>query len=194
MFSKRRLKLSIKLIITFCFIFLVLLIVPKALARYQSISSSNANVDIAFYVISSSMQTENLVMNDIEPSTEPYIYTFSVSNFQDTKRLETKAKYKIKITTTTNLPFVYELYQQNGTELVNVSLGESITPDSDGMYLRKIETNYYEFGYTSDETDIYQLYIYYPTGYDTYEYQNMVENISINIDSKQVLENDSVQF
>ena len=67
MFSRRRLKLSIKLIITFCFIFLVLLIVPKALARYQSISSSNANVDIAFYVISSSMQTENLVMNDLHP-------------------------------------------------------------------------------------------------------------------------------
>ena len=192
MFSKRRLKLSIKLIITFCFIFLVLLIVPKALARYQSISSSNANVDIAFYVISSSMQMENLVMNDIAPSTEPYIYTFSVSNFQDTKRLETKAKYKIKITTTTNLTFVYELYQQNGTELVNVSLGETVTSDSDGMYLRNIETSEYEFGYTSDETDIYQLYIYYPTGYDTYEYQNMVENISINIDSKQVLENDSV--
>ena len=58
------------------------------------------------------------------------------------------------------------------------------------MYLRKTKTNYYEFGYTSDETDIYQLYIYYPTEYDTYEYQNMVENISINIDSKQVLEND----
>ena len=58
------------------------------------------------------------------------------------------------------------------------------------MYLRNIETVEYEFGYTSDETDIYQLYIYYPTEYDTYEYQNMVENISINIDSKQVLEND----
>lgn len=192
MFSKRRLKISFKIIIAFSFLFLVLLIVPNALARYQSIASSNANVDIAFYIISSSMQTENLVMRDIGPSTEPYIYTFSVSNFKDEKRLETMAKYKIKITTTTNLPFTYELYKQDGTELNNISLGETINQDSDGMYLRNIETAEYEFGYTTDETDIYQLYIYYPTGYDTYEYQNMVENISINIDSKQVLENDSV--
>ena len=99
MLSLKRLKLSFKLIVVLVLVVLILIIVPTTLSKYQSISSSNANVDIAFYIISSSMQTENLVMKEIGPSTEPYIYTFSVSNFDDDKRLETKAKYNIMVKT-----------------------------------------------------------------------------------------------
>lgn len=190
MLSLKRLKLSFKLIIALVIVILILVIVPTTFSKYQSISSSNSNVDIAFYIISSSMQTENLVMKEIGPSEEPYIYTFSVSNFENNKRLETKAKYNISINTTTNIPFTYKLYKVNGTNLEDVSLNEGIITDEDGMYFRVIKTADYEFGFIEDETDLYQLYIYYPEEYSTYEYQNILENISITIDSKQVLEND----
>lgn len=188
MLSLKRLKLSFKLIVVLVLVVLILIIVPTTLSKYQSISSSNANVDIAFYIISSSMQTENLVMKEIGPSTEPYIYTFSVSNFDDDKRLETKAKYNIMVKTTTNMPFVYKLYKVNGTNLEDVSLNERVITDEDGMYFRIIETSDYEFGFEEKTIDLYQLYIYYPKEYSTYEYQNIVENISITIDSKQILE------
>ena len=92
------------------------------------------------------------------------------------------------VKTTTNMPFVYKLYKVNGTNLEDVSLNERVITDEDGMYFRIIETGDYEFGFEEKTIDLYQLYIYYPEEYSTYEYQNIVENISITIDSKQILE------
>ena len=80
--------------------------------------------------------------------------------------------------------------KENYVKLEDISQGEKIEQDEDGMYFRTIETNEYEFGFTKDETDLYRLYITYPNDYNTYEYQNILENISITIDSKQVLKDD----
>lgn len=190
MISFKKFSLSFKFIISIILVIILIIFVPITFSRYQTISSSNALVDIAFYIISSSMQTENLVMKEIGPDDNSYVYTFSVSNFKDNQRLETKAKYNIVIKTTTNIPFTYKLYKENGTKLEDISQGEKIEQDEDGMYFRTIETKEYEFGFTKDETDLYRLYITYPNDYDTYEYQNILENISITIDSKQVLKDD----
>lgn len=189
MLSKKRFIISLKFVFIVIFALGILVILPYTLSKYQSIASSNANVDIAFYVVSSNLQTENIVMKEIGPSTEPYVYTFTVSNFEGNKRLETKAKYKIKITSTTNIPYVYKLYSENNTA-DSILTNEIVEADQDEMYFRKMETNEYEFGFLENETNLYQLYIYYPEGYDTYEYQNIVENINITIDSKQVIEGD----
>ncbi len=187
MLSFKKFSLSFKFIISIILVIVLVIFIPITFSRYQSISSSNALVDIAFYVISSSMQTENLVMQEIGPDDDSYVYTFSVSNFNDTQRLETKAKYNIVIKTTTNIPFVYKLYKENGTNLDDISLGERMEQDSDGMYFRIIESPEYEFGFSENQTDLYRLYISYPEDYDTYEYQNILENISITIDSKQIV-------
>ena len=102
MISFKKFSLSFKFIISIILVIILIIFVPITFSRYQTISSSNALVDIAFYIISSSMQTENLVMKEIGPDDNSYVYTFSVSNFKDNQRLETKAKYNIVIKTTTN--------------------------------------------------------------------------------------------
>ena len=154
MISFKKFSLSFKFIISIILVIILIIFVPITFSRYQTISSSNALVDIAFYIISSSMQTENLVMKEIGPDDNSYVYTFSVSNFKDNQRLETKAKYNIVIKTTTNIPFTYKLYKENGTKLEDISQGEKIEQDEDGMYFRIIETKEYEFGFTKDETDL----------------------------------------
>lgn len=191
MISKKRLVFSIKLISVIMSFILIFIFIPSVLSKYQSITSSNANIDIAFYVIDSSMTTESLVMKEIVPSEEPYIYTFTVQNYNNKGRLETKAKYSVSVISTTNIPFRYELYKVTDTNKENISLGETIYQDDDLMYFRKILSPEFEFGFTDNQMDLYQLYIYYPVEYDSYIYQNIVENINITIESKQILEDDN---
>ena len=191
MISKKRLIFSIKLISIMLSLALIFIFIPVGLSKYQAITSSNANIDIAFYVIDSSMETESLVMKEIEPSSEPYIYTFTVQNYDKNGRLETNAKYSISVVSTTNIPFRYELYKVTDSSRENISLGETIFQDEDLMYFRQILSPEFEFGFLSDQIDLYQLYIYYPEEYDSYVYQNIVENINITINSKQVLEDDN---
>ena len=192
MISKKRFILSLKMISVIILFISVFILIPNGLSRYQTITGSNVNIDMAFYVIGTSMTSESLVMNDISPSEEPYIYTFTVQNYDERGRIETKANYTINITTTTNIPFIYEIYKINNLTKENISLEETIKQNEDLMYFRNIRTASFEFDYKNNQTDLYQLYIYYPNEYDSYEFQNIVENINITIESKQILESDNV--
>lgn len=192
MLSKKRFVLSLKVILVIILFISVFILIPHGLSRYQTITGSNVEIDMAFYVVGTSMTKEDLIMNDITPSQEPYIYTFTVQNYDDRGRIETKASYTINITTTTNIPFLYEVYKTNGLTKENIILEETVTQDEDLMYFRNIRTKSFEFDFKENQTDLYQLYIYYPNDYDSYEFQNIVENISITIDSKQMLESDNV--
>jgi len=192
MISEKRFILSLKMILVIILFVSVFILIPRGLSRYQAITDSNVNIDMAFYVIGTSMTTENLVMNDVSPSEEPYIYTFTVQNYDERGRIETKASYTINITTTTNIPFQYEIYKINDSTKENILLEETINQDEDLMYFRDIRTKSFNFDFKNNQTDLYQLYIYYPTDYDSYEFQNIVENINITIESKQMLESDSI--
>lgn len=191
MISKKRFILSLKMILLIILFTGVFILIPNGLSKYQSIIGSKVNIDMAFYVIGTSMATESLVMNDVSPSEEPYIYTFTVQNYDERGRIETKASYTINITTTTNIPFQYEIYKINDSTKEKIELEETITQDEDLMYFRNITMKSFEFDFKDNQTDLYQLYIYYPIEYDSYEFQNIVENINITIESKQMLESDS---
>ena len=98
------------------FWFLYLFKVPESLSRFTSLVSSDAGVSIAFYVIDTEYQTEEIKLDKIVPSDTPYEYRFSVANYNKTKRLETNAEYNVVIRTTTNLNLEYELYENNENE------------------------------------------------------------------------------
>ena len=63
----------------------------------------------------------NIETDGIVPSSTPYTYRFSVSNFNQNNMSDVDINYSINIRTTTNLPITLELYRnqlpENGTNI-----------------------------------------------------------------------------
>ena len=128
------------------------------------------------------------------PQDEPYTYNFIVANNNGEKRCETNMEYTLTITTTTNLPLTYKLYlNEKYTDLnsKNIIISEETAPDDDGTYFKTIKTNKLTFSHEKDESNIYQLVVEFPKQYNTTDYQDSVEAIIINVDSKQIIENNN---
>lgn len=172
----------ILIILGFCIIILFFAF-TKTGAIFQTETSSQSNVDIAFYCIKEDFQTMTLKLDDILPRIEPYIYNFTVSNNDGTKRTETELQYDLIIRTTTNLPLDITLFDTNsGVSEIGT---ETIALDSDGTYFRIINIPQREFGFLNNQTDSFRIEVVLPTTYKSYEYQDMIELIEINVDSKQ---------
>lgn len=188
MINKRKRNIFIKFIVVFI-ILTVFTIFSKTNSKYESSFESEGKLEIAFYLLQDDYQTMDIKLSSIEPREEPYVYEFSISNNDGQNRTETLLEYNLQITATTNLPLEYELYlnekynDDNATSIIN----ERIEQDEDGMYLKKMVTTTENFGYKSDETNYYQLVIYFAEEYNTIEYKNIIEGIEIQIDSKQVI-------
>lgn len=174
------------LIITGILIFFWLLYlfkVPESLSRFASLVSSDADVSIAFYVIDTEYQTEEIKLDKIVPSDTKYEYKFSVANYNKTKRLETNAEYNVVIRTTTNLNLEYELYKNDNE---NAILSKEIIQDEDGTYYNVIKTKKEEFGFKKNQINYYTLSIKFPLDYINHDYQDMIESIEIIVLSEQV--------
>lgn len=168
------------------FWFLYLFKVPESLSKFTSLVSSDANISIAFYVIDTEYQVEEIKLDKIVPSDTAYEYNFSVANYNKTKRLETNAEYNIVIRTTTNLNLEYELYENNSTD--SAILSKELIQDEDGMYYNVIKTKKEQFGFKKNQINYYTLSIKFPLEYIDYDYQDMIESIEIIVLSKQVIE------
>lgn len=178
-------KSSIKwIIIALIFTFLIILI-PVTFSRYESSATSKAEIQYAFYILKADYFTKNIKLMDIVPRDEDYMYVFTVSNFEGDKRLETKLEYDLWISCTTNLPLEYKLYLNDDMNN-NIILSDDTSPDEDGTYFRKLTTNKRNFSYTDNQTDTYYLFIRFPSIYKDSMYADIVENITININSRQI--------
>lgn len=160
-------------------------------ARYESNAAGTGNADVAFYVLGQNFQTMNINLSSMVPKGEPYIKTFTVSNNDSGKRAETAVAYDLKIVTTTNLPLKYELYlNQNYTDAgaVNIIAGtQQIAADSNGTYFNTITAPEETFDINADETNTYSLVIYFPIQYISNNYQDIIESITLTVDSKQII-------
>ena len=176
-------------------IFIILLIiVPITYSKFQSHAKSNADVKTAFYIIDSNSENKQIILDKMIPQDEPYTYNFIVANNNGEKRCETNMEYTLTITTTTNLPLTYKLYlNEKYTDLnsKNIIISEETAPDDDGTYFKTIKTNKLTFSHEKDESNIYQLVVEFPKQYNTTDYQDSVEAIIINVDSKQIIENNN---
>ena len=112
-------------IIIFAFI-----LIRNTLARYETTTTTEREVDVAFWMVDTSFASERLLIDEIYPSNTPYEYTFTVSNYEGTKRAETDLEYDIVLTTTTNLPFEYEI-QKGG---ITCTKTEQLITDDDGTF------------------------------------------------------------
>ena len=110
MIDKRKFRQLSRLTISIVAILLTLLVIRVVYSAYQTDGEGKAISEIAFYVVNSSVQTQNLQMFDLEPSDEDYTYDISVSNFENNKTSDVDMQYNLEITTSTNIPVTYKLY------------------------------------------------------------------------------------
>lgn len=172
------------IILIICILCLIKL--PSSLSRFNSSIDSEAKSGIAFYVIESNYQTKEINLDKITPSDTPYLYNFSVANYNEEKRLETKAEYHIVIRTTTNLNLEYELYENNSKESAIVS--RELVTDKDGTYYYVMKTDKEYFNFNENQINYYTLSVKFPLEYSNYEYQNIIESLEIIILSSQVMD------
>lgn len=187
MFDKKKLKLGFKIIISFIMLLFLIKVTPASLSKYQNEANSVASAGVALYLLNADYYTASINLNSLEPKDEPYVYTFKIANFKDKERSDTDLTYDLSLVTTTNMPITLELYKNYDTN--NSVITNAVTEkDADGTYFRKYQTATETFKYNLDQENIYTLYVYFPKEYNNPLYQDLIEYIKIEVDSKQILE------
>lgn len=189
MINKKKRRLYTKLVILILCFFIILRIFVLVLSKYESISNSSANVDIAFYLLKEDYQTMTTNLASIAPRDNAYVFNFSVGNQDGDKKAEVDLIYNLTIKTTTNLPLTYDLFmnqQYDDTNATSIIKENIISQDEDMTYFRTITTEPVTLKYTTGTTNIYQLVVYFPKDYNKENYQDIIEALEITVDAKQV--------
>lgn len=189
MFDKKKIRKSIIILLLIAIIIVAIILIRRTLARYETTATSDKDVDVAFWIINSSFKSGTILIQDIYPSDNSFDYTFTISNFEDTKKAETDLSYGLVLTTTTNLPLEYEI-QKNG---VTCQTTEDIYADEDGTYYRELkidtESNNLIMYQGTDSTDTYKLKVTFPKANNTNaEFSDLIEYIKLDLTAKQLIE------
>lgn len=191
MIDKKKIFMINRVTILLVIFAILMLIIPITYSVLKTDTSSDYKLDTAFYILKSDYYEKEIKLGEIYPSDNPFVYNFSISNFDGNKRLETLMDYYLKIVTTTNLPLSYELYMNqdyNDSDAKSIVINDHIDADSNGTYFRYLETDVQRFGFDVDTTNKYQLVVKFPKEYESFEYQGILEYVGIVIESKQVIE------
>ena len=75
----------------FTFFFLSILVIGiysliRSFAKYDSKTNLSLDIQTAMYVVEAGEMSFNIDLDKIVPSNDPYIYTFSISNFNEEKQ------------------------------------------------------------------------------------------------------------
>lgn len=195
---KRRKRLNKKILAVLSIVMLagfltIFAILRLSNAKFVSTATSETELDVALYALSEENDL-TILLDTLVPRDEPYVYNFSVVNTDGTNLTDTVLIYDLKIIATTNIPLEYKLCM-NKTNCQSSSVSNDINHDvvardADGTYFRTMTTTRQEFGFEQEERNNYTLLVYFPSRYDSSQYQDLVESIQINVDSKQKLESD----
>lgn len=192
MFDKKKLIRINQITIGIIILFLLMLTVPFAYSKLFSQTESDTQIETAFFILKEDYYEASINLGNLIPRDEPYTYKFRIANNDGTNRLETKMEYHLKIITTTNLPITYRLYideeyTQEGS--TNVITNDTLIRDEgeDGAYFRTLDTESKTFNFEQNEENIYQLVVTFPKEYDSFEYQDIIEGITIQIEAKQII-------
>lgn len=192
MFDRRKLLKSNKLTIAIILLAVVLTLIPIAYSKLFSKTDSDSKIETALYILNTDYYEKEVKLDELVPSDTPYVYNFKVANNDGKNRLETKLEYTLKIVTTTNLPLSYKLYMNenyNYNASTNIITKDTIEKTGeDGAYFRTLETAKQTFGFDKDEENIYHLVVTFPKEYDSFEYQDIIEGVTICIESKQIID------
>ena len=133
--EKRRFLLFVFLL--FSLLFLAGYLFQVAYARYEVNTKLNANIKRALYILGTDNLSFNLEPDGIVPSDNPYVYKFSVSNFNEKNDTDVDIYYSVSVKTTTNLPINIKLYRNENYDdnnSTNIFGGSSLVQDVDGAW------------------------------------------------------------
>ena len=189
MASKRKRRLYAKFVILVLCFLIISRIFVLVLSKYESTASSQANVEIAFYLLKEDYKTMTTNLAELLPQDDAYVYTFSIGNEAGDERAEVDLEYELTLRTTTNLPLKYELYmnQDYADEgAINIIKENVVDYDEQGTYFRTIKTEKQILPYREGITNLYQLVIYFPANYNQEKYQDVLEMLEITVDGNQI--------
>lgn len=180
-----------RLIIVGMFLILLLFtsfgLLSFAYASYQSEVKLTANIDQALYIFGGERLSFNIDPSKIVPSSTPYAYRFSVSNFDANKQSDVNIEYLIEIKTTTNLPLQLSLFRNDAPD--NLLNTVSVETDADGSWYKIYKINdSFRMNYTDEVTDVYTFQVFFPPEYSQNTvYADQIENIEIILKSAQAI-------
>lgn len=190
MIDKKRLLKSLTIILLIAIIIFAINQIRKTLAKYQTEGDAQRDVDVAFWIVDNSFQTERILVEDIYPRQDPFEYTFTVSNFnQEGQKAETDLEYDITITASTYLPLSYEISKDG----VICTKDDQLYMDNDNTYYRKIQLlakdNDFSMDSNINETDTLVMKITFPEEYSSNsEYADLIEDIKIELSARQIID------
>ncbi len=191
-FNKKRLKLLVVFSVLITFLLIAINNISFTQSRFETEIASNSALNTAIYLLNDQYQVVNVKLPDVIPSNNQYKYTFSISNYNNTKHAETTLAYDLSIRTTTNMPIEYDLYETlDITNAPSIITSNTVTLDADGTYFRHIETSGGDtFAFDEDCINNYTLLFTFPSEYNDEVYQSLIDYIEIKVDSHQVLSTD----
>ncbi len=186
-------KREFRLYLFFSILVIVTLISIRTLnftqARYESSVVSNVSPTLAFFVVGVESTSGQIKLAGMVPRTEPYLYSFEVSNFSGTERANVDLTYSIEIITTTNMPLNFRIYKGDNTTNNEVD-SDTTTADANGVYYRHLVINDVStMNYNTPTTDRYTLWVEFPRSYMNYpaEYAGIIDLVDIKINAEQVV-------
>ena len=172
-------------------LFIGLLLLKKTYSKYITDVDVDVDIKAAMYVFEDETMNFNIDLNGIVPSDTPYIYSFSIANYNDTKSSDVDIEYKINIVTTTNMPLIYKLYRNEKYDTgVNIISDYRLVKDEDNVWYNKLDINdIFSFKYGVNSKDIYYLVVYFPLAYKSNNnYADCIDNIEVTVNSYQVID------
>ena len=162
-----------------------------ALSKYESEANIDVSPRLAFFIVDVGTYSDTFELGRVLPSNQPYIYTFSVSNFKSDKRINVNLEYTIEFVSTTNLPLNFKVFKAGTpTSGSGIITTDTITTNSDGMYFRNMEIGEtFSFSYVENETDDYILWVEFPESYKYYSksYEGVLDLIEIKVNASQIV-------
>lgn len=192
-----------KLIILIMCLVIILRLFTLILAKYESETSADTEIDIAFYLFKEDYQTMTLNLGTVKPQNNEYVFDFNIGNQDGTNSAEIDLTYDLTIRTTTNLPLTYSLYmnqEHDAPGATNIIKTNAVAQDEDGTYFRTLTTDTQDLLYRTPKTNTYQLVVKFPlsytdpntnttTSYNVEKYQDIIEAIEIKVGSRQYTSN-----
>ncbi len=202
MINKKKLFKSLIIIALIIIIIITTIQIRKTLARYETTTTGQGDIEVAFWIVDSNFKSERLKIENIYPRNTPFEYPITVSNFENDKIAETDMEYEILVTATTNLPLKYEI-TKNGATYTQAE--QKLITDEDGTIYREIKfaTEVMDTIQTAKNqktkiTDTYVLKVTFPeqsyvggvlaNNRENLNYPDLMEDIKIDLTARQKID------
>lgn len=165
-------------------------LIKDSYAKYESKKNLVTDTVAALYIIKPGSYSFDMSIEGVVPGTDDYVYSFTVSNYEESSLSNVDLSYSMKIITTTNLPLNYRLYKNElpsgGTNLLNVT---DISQDTESAWYKVFDLDdISSLKHDIKTTDTYYLVVNFPqSAQSTITYAGQIESVEVKIDAKQVI-------